>query len=443
MTLCAIGSMMLLFAACQADDTTHLDETLDRLIREAAPSEGKNAFLLPNSSALSDIPADPNNPLTSEKVILGQLLYHETGLALNPTHSEGQGTYSCASCHFAQAGFQAGRFQGIGDGGFGIGLQGEGRMNMTFYMPNELDVQPIRTPSVLNTAYQELMLWNGQFGAGGANVGTEAQWTAGTPKATNHLGYQGLETQAIAGLEVHRLVIDLDFLEEAGYIPYFDDAFPDRDAEERYTRETAGLAIAAYERTVLANQAPFQQYLQGNRNAMNDMEKRGAILFFGEAACVDCHSGPNLADMNFYALGMSDLHECPEDIFQASADSEANLGRGGFTQVEADRYQFKTPQLYNLSDSPFYGHGSSLRSIRDVVAYKNEAVRENLAVPSDRLSPLFQPLHLSEDEIDDLTAFLTHSLYDPNLQRYVPESILSGQCFPNNDEQSREDLGCN
>ena len=154
---------------------------------------------------------------------------------------------------------------------------------MPSYFPNELDVQPIRTPAALNTAYQELMLWNGQFGGTDGNAGTEAQWTEGTPKETNHLGYQGLETQAIAGLDVHRMVIDNDFLTEKGYLALFDAAFPDWPQEERYTRVTAGLAIAAYERTLLANQAPFQRWLQGNTGIMSPSEKRGAILFFGEA----------------------------------------------------------------------------------------------------------------------------------------------------------------
>ena len=60
------------------------------------------------------------------------------------------------------------------------------------------------------------MLWNGQFGATGPNEGTEASWGEGTPKFNNHLGYQGIETQAIAGLTVHRMGIDMDFVSSTG-----------------------------------------------------------------------------------------------------------------------------------------------------------------------------------------------------------------------------------
>lgn len=439
-TLAALALLSL--AACQSDTYQDLDQELDRVLREASNGKGREAFLLPKSNDLANIPQDPNNPLTPEKINLGQLLYHETGLGLNPIREEGLGTYSCASCHFAGAGFQAGRFQGIGEGGSGMGLNGEGRIRNPHYDAIDLDVQPIRTPTTLNSAYQELMLWNGQFGATGDNIGTEEQWTAGTPKENNHLGYQGVETQAIAGLGVHRLIINQDFLEESGYRILFDAAFGDRPKAERYTAETAGLAIAAYERKLLANQAPFQRWLQGNTGIMTEAEKRGAILFFGEAGCVDCHNGPALNAMEFHAIGMKDLDVCPEEVFKSTPTSVENLGRGGFTTREEDLYRFKTPQLYNLRDSPFYGHGASFRTLREVIAYKNRAEAENERVPADKLSPLFRPLHLNEQEIDDLVAFLSTALYDPNLDRYEPEALLSGLCFPNNDPQSREDMGC-
>ncbi|RMF01503.1 MAG: cytochrome-c peroxidase [Bacteroidetes bacterium] len=433
---------VLMLSACQPDEVDDLDQHLARVIEDAAPAQGKSAFMLPRSNDLTAIPQDPRNPLTVEKITLGRFLYHETGLALDPKRPEGKGTYSCASCHFAEAGFQAGRFQGIGEGGSGIGHKGQDRVRFDSYNPEELDVQPIRTPTVMNVAYQELMLWNGQFGATGVNIGTESEWAEETPIATNHLGYQGVETQAIAGLKVHRLALDLEFLRQHNYLHLFDAAFPDWDANERYTRETAGLAIAAYERTILANQAPFQRWLQGNTNAMSDAEKRGGILFFGSANCVRCHQGPALNNMDFHALGMSDLDQCPEEVFMAGPDSKANLGRGGFTKRPEDMYRFKTPTLYNLKDSPFYGHGASFRSIYEVVSYKNEAVPQNERVPRHMLDPSFQPLGLSAQDIQDITTFLSESLYDPNLERYVPQSVLSGQCFPNNDRASKADLGC-
>jgi cytochrome c peroxidase len=81
-----------------------------------------------------------------------------TGAHMN----DGMYTYSCASCHHVDAGFQSGLKQGIGEGGLGFGVHGEGRIKNAMYPESELDVQPIRTPTTLNVAYQEVMLWNGQ-----------------------------------------------------------------------------------------------------------------------------------------------------------------------------------------------------------------------------------------------------------------------------------------
>ncbi|MEM9920712.1 MAG: cytochrome c peroxidase [Bacteroidota bacterium] len=440
-----ILSLVLCFSACKKDESTEsrLDSELTEALEAAANGQGLSFFSLPASNDFANIPQDPKNPLTAQKVALGQQLYHETGLALSPRMAIGQGTFSCASCHFASAGFQAGRHQGISDGGVGFGVNGEGRRPHQLYPEDSLDVQPIRTPSTLNTAYQELMLWNGQFGAGGANVGTEYAWTPGTPIATNQLGYEGLEIQAIAGLGVHRLKVDETILEDLGYKAAFDEVFADIEPTKRYSAEFAGLAIAAYERTLLANQAPFQQWLKGDQDAMSDAEKRGAVLFFKDAQCTTCHTGPALSSMEFYALGMKDLFATPEESFGAHSDSGANLGRGGFTGNTSENYKFKVPQLYNMSNSLFLGHGSSFRSIREVVEYKNAAISENEVVPTEQLADGFQPLMLDEQEISDITAFLSTALNDQNLSRYQPSSVNSGNCFPNNDDISKVDLGCN
>jgi len=436
---------VLMVQSCKKDDTmtAQLDRQLERTIENIAGRNGVLDFQLPASSDLDRIPQDPRNPLTAEKVALGKLLYHETALAIAPLKKIGANTYSCASCHFAAAGFQAGRVQGIGEGGIGIGSKGEGRNKAPAYQGEDLDVQPIRTPTALNVAYQRNMLWNGQFGATGMNVGTESEWTPGTPKETNHLGYEGVEIQAIAGLTVHRMVVTEGHMDSLGYKPMFDAAFADWPATDRYTTETAGLALAAYERTLLPNQAPFQRWLGGDYMAMSDLEKEGAILFFGKAECASCHTGPALSMEGFYALGMKDLDQAVEEIFATDERNPEHRGRGGFTGRDEDMYKFKVPQLYNLKDSPFYGHGGSLHSVREVIAYKNRAEKENPRVPNSRLAPQFMPLNLSGAEIDAITAFIETGLYDPNLRRYEPDVVLSGMCFPNNDNISRDDLGCN
>jgi cytochrome c peroxidase len=444
--LILFGAIVLVFSACSKDEPmadlgkSELDLQLEDLLFEKSEGRGLAFFRLPEEGELAAIPQDPKNLLTTEKVELGRLLYHETALGLAPMEEIGRNTYSCASCHFAEAGFQAGRFQGIGEGGEHFGGQ---RLPDADYDMENVDVQAIRSPSTLNTAYQKNMLWNGQFGATGLNRGTKAAWTADTPKETNFLGYEGLETQAIAGLGVHRQDVQMDTLAQYGYKVYFDLAFPDFPESKRYTKETAGLAIAAYERTLLANSAPFQQWLRGYHQAMTDQQKQGAVLFFGKAGCGDCHTGPALNNMAFYGYGMGDLFTCGEEVLKSDAQSVENLGRGGFTGNPEDMYKFKTPQLYNLKDSPFYGHGSTFKSIREVVEYKNAGRPQNDVVPPSQLAEEFQPLGLSPDEIEAVTAFIEDALYDDFLQRYVPVRVLSGFCFPFNDPYSQIEAGCN
>ena len=73
---------------------------------------------------------------------------------------------------------------------------------------------------------------------------------------------------------------------------------------------------------------------------------------------------------------------------------------------------------------------------------ESAAVPQSDLVPADRLDPRFEPLGLTEAEVDALVAFLKGGLYDPDVARYVPASVPSGNCIPNNDPQSRRDLGC-
>ena len=432
----------VLFVGCASDEDTYISPSNETQLEERLTAlYGTSDYLaIPSSGSLNSIPNDPKNAITEAKVTLGKLLFHETGLANNPSKEIGTGTYSCATCHHAGAGFQSGMKQGIGEGGFGFGSYGEARVKSSEYLATEIDIQPIRSPSILNTAYQDVMLWNGQFGGTKTNEGTEAHWTEGTPKATNNLGYEGLETQAIAGMGVHRLKCDLDMLTDMGYKAYFDAAFPDVDEGERYSELYAGLAIAAYERTVVANEAPFQKWLDGDRTAMKDQEMKGALLFFGKANCFSCHNGPGLNSTTFHALGMNDL--AGGDVY-GEVDDATKKGRGGFTLDPNDDYKFKTPTLYNLKDVHFFGHGGSFGSVKEVIQYKNNGIAENDAVPTANISPLFTPLGLSDEEVDQLTAFVENALYDSNLSRYVPESLPSGNCLTVADSKSKEDTGCN
>jgi cytochrome c peroxidase len=438
-------------------ETGTLGAQLQALLMRSHP-DGPAGYLMPLADDIVGIPQDASNPVTMEKIALGAQLFHETALSTVGNDRSLTGTWSCASCHHVAAGFKAGVPQGIGEGGVGFGQAGEGRRMSPSHdalapdgHPSKPDVQPLASPTILNTAYQPVMLWNGQFGNSPESPINEAVdpsrlMTAGTPKAENARALPGLEIQAVAGLGVHRLNVETDSVLQlnAGYRELFDAAYPSGSTD---VLEDAAKAIAAYERSVLANQAPFQRWLQGDDAAMTARELRGALLFFGDAGCVACHQGPALsseptaqANDTFFAVGFADF-DLADPLIHGAVSPADRLGRGGLTGDAADNYKFKVPQLYNLADTDVMGHGASFTSVRAVVDYKNQAVPQNPAA-SANLDQRFVPLGLSDSQVDDLTAFLTHGLYDADLQRYVPNALPTGRCFPVADQQARRELGC-
>jgi len=410
------------------NNNTYLNDQLKQILNFVAPdNRGINYFILPDSSDLNKIPADPQNILTPEKIRLGQLLFHETALSINPLYPKHWQQGSCATCHFAQSGFKSNLPLGLGVGGLGWNKSRHPDPEISYA---EVDKQKLLTPSILNSAYQDVMLWNGRAGS----VGLNAKEPLVQELQINKYKFHGLETQAIDGMSVHKMGTAA-IAEIKEYQELFTKAFPDRPyvSSEIEDLKRAGMAIAAYERTLLANQSPFQKWLKGDKQAMSDQEIKGAITFF-TSSCVQCHTGANLAKTEFHAVGFADH---PEE------QSGLNLGRGEMNKQPRDDFKFKVPQLYNLADSSPYGHGASFQSLREVIEYFNRGEPQSLAAKySDNLSVWFRPLNLKAEEINNLTTFLQDGLRDPNLVRYIPERLPSGLCFPNNDPISEKQLNC-
>ena len=421
--------------------------SLKDVMSATSPSGSYEGYILPESDDFFNIPQDPSNQITAEKVALGKLLYHETGMTSTETNKTDMvNTWSCASCHNGQNGFKSGIRQGIGEGGVGFD-------HRTFAegMEELADIQPVTSPTVLNTAYQEVMLWNGQFGnviGGMVNIGIdpERHFTEGTPKEANIRQLAGLETQAVAGLGVHRMDVTSDdsiLSNNETYQMMFEDAYGTSRPDDML--EASALAIAAYERTILANRAPFQTFLRGDETALSIEEVEGAKVFFGKGGCAGCHNGPalssptgSMAQEVFMTLGFNDLDMWEETV--GVVNQATKEGRSGFTGDDMEKYAFKVPPLYNLIDTTVFGHGGSFTSVEEVVRYKVAAVPQHPDV--DTVDYRFVPLDLSEEEINNLVTFLEISLHDPDLMRYVPTELPSGNCVTNNDEESRKDLGC-
>jgi len=432
--------VVIFLIQCTKDriDFEPLDNRLSNLIASQSPDGTIKYFELP--SAIQDILQDVKNPLTNSKIELGKKLFFETGFANKAIKPEGMGTYSCASCHVPNAGFKPNSFQGIADGGSGFGVNGDGRVKNTAYNDSEIDVQSARPLSLVNVAYVSNTFWNGQFGPYGVNVGTEEIWDQREDTKLNHLGFEGVETVNLAGLITHRLSYDSLSIDSLGYKNDFDMAFGDEEVAARYSDFTASLALSAYIRSIISNEAPFQKWIKGEAGAMSNNMKEGAYLFFSKANCSSCHYEKNLGSSEFHVLGVEDMYQRPS--YNAIGTDRRNLGRGGFTGAVEDYYKFKVPGLYNVGDTKFYFHGASHTSLESVIQYKVEAKSENINIPDSLLSVKFKSLNLTDTEIENLVSFLKFGLNDPDLQRYAPIEINSGYCFPNADEQSKIDLGC-
>ncbi len=476
--------------------------------RLRAVLEGAGPLRLPARDELDAIPFDPGNPLNQAKVELGRMLFHDPRLATNAKLEEGRGTYSCASCHNANHGFGAGAPQGIGEGGTGGVFNEEGwsvRLIDPRYEASQIDAQPIASPTVVNGAYLGAALWNGVLGLGdvevpgaGAIVNPNAahkeNWKPGTPPYWSHLGFSGLETQAIVGLHVHRQsILESELAGDPEVFALFEEAFDGAEIDALastedcyhalrrltfpktyFNSEEAGevpeqvdcsgelepspyrssvvsdlkvsLAIAAFERTLLPTQAPFQRWLADDSatHAMTLDELRGAAVFFDtrEGNCVACHSGPALSDASFHVMGLSDLLESDRNRIHTKLFEGEQNGRGGWTGRDDERYAFKTPQLYNLAQRSFYGHGSTHRTLESIVRYMARGEKMVGFVGGDRpLAREFTPRDLSDDQLMNLVTFMSSGLLDPTLVDEVPEPG-SSRCLISADAVSIQEQDC-
>jgi cytochrome c peroxidase len=437
------------FHSCINTGVDSIDIPLRTAIANSSPNSNIDYYVFPSDNDYNNFAPNTDLPYTldKKKVELGKMLFFETALGAFPVidQPECYETYSCASCHLPEFGFTPGSAQAIADGGVGYGQY---RYKNNDYADNQPDAQGARPLSLINVSYVKNTLWAGVSGGEGLNTGTESLWDDHTTNnyteltELNHLGYPGIETQNIENINIHRFKFDEEFLTNNGYQEYFDEAFGENYVEENLELAFS-FAISAYLRSIYAQDAPFQKYLKDETtDAITLDQKKGALLFFGKAGCAKCHNAPNLGGYSFHSIGTKDLYQEHPTSIRTSADDFRNMGRAGFTGESSQMNAFKVPQLYNTADYATYFHGSSKYSLDEVLNYKLSAVSENDNV--SQLSPSFTPVSLTAEEKANLLDFLENGLYDPNLAtKHTPAFILSGNCYPNNDQFSISLQGCN
>lgn len=146
--------------------------------------------------------------------------------------------------------------------------------------------------------------------------------------------------------------------------------------------------LANYERTLVDFSSPFDHFIQGDAAALGSKAIRGGKLFYGKAACIECHSGVLLTDFGFANNGT------------AIVDS-SDYGRELLTNESGDRYLFKTPSLRSVHVTAPYMHDGSIATLTDVVEQYNAGGRHHSFTDSR-----IEPLDLSVAEKEQLVAFL-------------------------------------
>lgn len=340
-------------------------------------------------------PFEPNPPADQALVALGRVLFFDKELS-------GNRDISCATCHHPTLRTGDGLPISVGTGGQGLGTERELGYGRSFIARN--------APDIYNrgSAAWQTMFWDGRVAN---SVRGYFVTPAGSqlPDGLNSV----LAAQAMFPVtsvdEMRGLPGDLDVLGRPNelallptdewtavwdglmarllaypeYVDFFQAAYPDVPAAE-LGFEHAANAIAAFEADAFNQfQSPWYRYLQGDETALSETAKRGAILFFGEAACSQCHTGSLLTDQTYHNLAAPQIG--PGKGIEAPLD----YGRFQVTNRPEDKYAFRTPSLLNVAVTGPWLHNGAYATL--------EAVIDHHLDPADALSHYEATTNLSGD----------------------------------------------
>jgi len=295
---------------------------------------------------------------------LGRMLFFDPRLS-------GDATISCATCHNP-------------DHGWADGLELSKGYPGSLYFRN--------TPTVMNSSLNRFVYWDGRLPA--SDMPTVVR---------DHIA------------EAHFFQADGRLIiERMRQVPYYETRFEEAfGGEPTYGRILN--SVAAFVKGLNSTDVPFDNFLNGNKDALSESAVRGLELFKGKAGCIQCHNGPMLSDGKFHSLGL----EANPAIFQKPErhitfrrfyrtlgvpDYEhlrQDLGLCCVSKADRDREKMRTPTLREVSNTAPYMHDGQLATLEDVVAFHNAG-----GGLRDTKDALLKPLGLSDEEQADLVEFL-------------------------------------
>lgn len=277
---------------------------------------GTAAHAFESLPAKPPVPAD--NPMTADKIALGKMLYFDTRLSKD-------NTLSCNSCHDVSKG-------GVDNLQFSKGVKGQlGGRN---------------SPTVWNSAFHSVQFWDGRA----ASLEDQAKGPMINPVEM--------------GMENHQLLVE-KLRALPAYAKEFDKVFGKKDS---LTIDNMAKAIAAFERTLIAADSPFDRYLKGNKKAMTAEAIEGMELF-QTVGCVACHQGPNFSGptmpmgTGFYMR----FPNFPGNDFDKKYAFSKDEGRFQVTKNESDKHMFRVPTLRNIDLTAPYFHNGAVKDLAEAV----------------------------------------------------------------------------
>ena len=312
---------------------------------------------------LPPVPVPADNPGTLETITLGKRLFFDTSLSID-------NSVSCAACHDPAHGFAYAGHVSTGVGGK------RGTRN---------------SPTIINVAFYTTQFWDGRENT----LEKQAEGPVQNPVEMAH---------SLTGV-VARLTSD------PNYVTAFERVYGDGPV----TFDEVEKSIAAYERTVVAGDSPFDRwYFGGDQHAVDKSVKRGFEVFrrVDKGNCASCHKIAEhtalFTDNEFHNIGVGVRNGAPSD-----------LGRYEVTHIDRDRGAFKTPSLRNIAQTPPYMHDGSLDTLVQVIDFYADGGNDNPWLDSK-----IMVRHITTQEKADLVAFLK-SLSGEISSEALPDKLLS------------------
>jgi cytochrome c peroxidase len=377
-----IGAVIVLFVLFSFSCSDY-ENSLDERIR------------LLKLQSLPEVSYSSNNQYSENKVKLGKLLFYDPILS-------GEKNIACATCHHPSLGYADAIDLSIGPGGKGLGVKRTRSPGRPYAMRN--------SPTIVNTTYNGLANASQKLN----EFPPPMTWTS-IRRTLEAQTLAPITNQAIMRGNIFEASVVLDSISKRlqsipEYVTLFDREF--KGGPGIITPENLGKAVAAFEQSIVSNNSPYDEYVNGQTTALSEQQKAGLLLFFGKANCATCHAGSMFSDYALYNLG----------IFDNPKLNDPDLGNGM-------QRLFRTPSLRNVALTAPYMHNGTIATLRDVLRFYNSGGAENPSVAHDQISIKITPLHLSEDEVNSILSFLealTDETYDREVPLHVPSGLKPG-----------------